>query len=100
MNEDSVVDNFFFQSAHNGSMNPAVDTIAVGDTVTWSQTRPTCRAHPTIIDPFLQLSRQAHFEGLRGSGCKSTPPTGSFPSEWAIPRVADFDGPSPAGGQG
>jgi len=36
MNEDSVVDNFFFQSAYNGSMNPAVDTIAVGDTVTWA----------------------------------------------------------------
>src|SRR6266566_2577388 len=31
-----TVDNLLFQSAHNGSMNPAVDTIAVGDTVTWT----------------------------------------------------------------
>ncbi len=31
-----TVGNLFFQSAHNGSMNPAVDTIAVGDTVTWT----------------------------------------------------------------
>lgn len=31
-----TVDNFFFQSAHNGSKNPAVDTIAVGETVTWT----------------------------------------------------------------
>ncbi|HKC48884.1 MAG TPA: plastocyanin/azurin family copper-binding protein [Gemmatimonadales bacterium] len=27
--------NNFYQSAHNGSQNPAVDTVAVGDTVVW-----------------------------------------------------------------
>ncbi|HYL20703.1 MAG TPA: plastocyanin/azurin family copper-binding protein [Gemmatimonadales bacterium] len=31
-----TVGNLFFQSAHNGSMNPAVDTVAIGDTVTWT----------------------------------------------------------------
>jgi plastocyanin len=30
-----TVGNIFYQSAHNGSRNPAVDTIAVGSTVTW-----------------------------------------------------------------
>ncbi len=30
--------NIFFQSAHNGSKNPAVDTVAVGSTVTWTWT--------------------------------------------------------------
>jgi plastocyanin len=30
------VGNDFFQSAHNGSRNAAVDTIAVGETVTWT----------------------------------------------------------------
>jgi len=30
-----TVGNIFFRSAHNGSANPAVDTIAVGGTVTW-----------------------------------------------------------------
>jgi plastocyanin len=30
------VGNVFFRSAHNGSQNPAVDTIAAGGTVTWT----------------------------------------------------------------
>jgi plastocyanin len=31
-----IVGNIFFRSAHNGSQNPAVDTIAAGSSVTWS----------------------------------------------------------------
>ncbi len=31
-----VVGNIFFQSAHNGTQNPAVDTVAAGSTVTWT----------------------------------------------------------------
>lgn len=30
-----TVGNIFFRSAHNGSQNPAVDTIAAGSSVTW-----------------------------------------------------------------
>jgi len=30
-----TVGNLYFRSAHNGSQNSAVDTVAVGDTVTW-----------------------------------------------------------------
>jgi plastocyanin len=30
------VGNIFFQSARNGSMDPAVDTVAAGGTVTWT----------------------------------------------------------------
>jgi len=30
-----IVGNIFFRSAHNGSQNPAVDTIAAGDSITW-----------------------------------------------------------------
>jgi plastocyanin len=30
------VGNIFFESAHNGSVNPAVDTVAAGGTVTWT----------------------------------------------------------------
>jgi plastocyanin len=29
------IGNNFFKSAHNGTVNPAVDTIAVGGTVSW-----------------------------------------------------------------
>jgi plastocyanin len=33
-----AVGNIFFKSGHNGSVNPAVDTVAVGGTVTWTWT--------------------------------------------------------------
>jgi len=31
-----TVGNIFFRSVHNGSQNPAVDTIAAGETITWA----------------------------------------------------------------
>lgn len=33
-----IVGNIFFKSAHNGSVNSAVDTVAAGGTVTWTWT--------------------------------------------------------------
>jgi plastocyanin len=33
-----IVGNNFMKSAHNGSVNPAVDTVAVGGSVTWTWT--------------------------------------------------------------
>ena len=33
------VGNVFFRSGHNSSTNPAVDTVAVGGTVTWTWTQ-------------------------------------------------------------
>ena len=33
---DVLVGNIFFRSAHNGTQKPAVDTIAAGDSITWS----------------------------------------------------------------
>jgi len=33
-----IVGNNFMKSAHNGSVNPAVDTVAVGTAVTWTWT--------------------------------------------------------------
>src|SRR2546430_17633193 len=33
---DGLVGNIFFRSAHNGTTNPAVDTIAARDSITWS----------------------------------------------------------------
>jgi plastocyanin len=33
-----TVGNIFFRSGHNGSANPAVDTLAAGGTVTWTWT--------------------------------------------------------------
>src|SRR2546429_9493090 len=37
---DVLVGNIFFQSAHNGTTNPAVDTIAAGDSGTWGGNAP------------------------------------------------------------
>jgi plastocyanin len=33
-----TVGNIFFRSGHNGTQNPAVDTVAAGTTVTWTWT--------------------------------------------------------------
>src|SRR5690349_6911 len=33
-----IVGNNFMKSGHNGSINPAVDTVAVGGSVTWTST--------------------------------------------------------------
>ncbi len=33
-----TIGNIFFQSGHNGTKNPAVDTVAVGTTVVWTWT--------------------------------------------------------------
>ena len=33
-----IVGNILFKSAHNGSQNPAIDSVAVGSTVTWTWT--------------------------------------------------------------
>ena len=33
---DITVGNIFFRSVHNGTQNPAVDTIAAGSTITWT----------------------------------------------------------------
>ena len=40
-----TVGNNFFQSAHNGSKNAAVDTVAVGATVTWTWTNTGSVSH-------------------------------------------------------
>jgi plastocyanin len=40
-----TVGNIFFQSAHNGTQNPAIDTVAVGTTVTWTWTNTGSQSH-------------------------------------------------------
>jgi len=40
-----VVGNILFKSAHNGSQNPAIDTVAVGSTVTWTWTSTGAVSH-------------------------------------------------------
>jgi len=40
-----AVGNILFRSAHNGTQNPAIDTVAVGSTVTWTWTATGAVAH-------------------------------------------------------
>jgi plastocyanin len=40
-----MVGNILFRSAHNGSQDPAIDTVAVGSTVTWTWTATGSVAH-------------------------------------------------------
>lgn len=43
-----TVGNIFFQSARNGTKNPAVDTVATGGTVTWTWTGTGTVAHSVL----------------------------------------------------
>jgi plastocyanin len=40
-----IVGNIFMKSGHNGSVNPAVDTVAVGGSVTWTWTNTDGVSH-------------------------------------------------------
>jgi plastocyanin len=40
-----TVGNIFFQSGHNGTLNPAIDTVSVGTTVTWTWTNTGSESH-------------------------------------------------------
>ncbi|HET6577556.1 MAG TPA: plastocyanin/azurin family copper-binding protein [Gemmatimonadales bacterium] len=43
-----TVGNIFFESAHNGTRNPAVDTVAAGTTVTWTWTATGAERHSVL----------------------------------------------------
>ena len=43
-----TVGNIFFQSGHNGTMNPAVDTVAAGTTVMWTWTNTGSVSHSVL----------------------------------------------------
>jgi plastocyanin len=40
-----TVGNIFFQSGHNGTKNPAIDTVAAGTAVTWTWTNTGSTSH-------------------------------------------------------
>jgi plastocyanin len=52
----ATVGNTFFHSAHNGTCNPAVDTIAVGGTMTWTWVNTGGTAHSVRFSANPQLS--------------------------------------------
>lgn len=71
------VGNIFFQSARNGSENPAVDTVAVGGTVTW-QWIETGTHGLSFADPDLPESPELTQSGSVFSVAFSTAGTYSY----------------------
>lgn len=45
-----TVGNIFFPSGHNGTKNPALDTVAVGTTVTWTWTNTGATPHSVLSE--------------------------------------------------
>jgi len=66
-----TVGNDFFQSAHNGTRNPAQDTVAVGSTVTWTWTNTGGTSHSVEALPLDNPSFTSS-DILTGSGMTYT----------------------------
>ncbi len=66
-----TVGNDFFQSAHNGTRNPAQDTVAVGQTVTWTWTNTGGTSHSVEALPVASPSFTSS-DILTGSGMTYT----------------------------
>ncbi len=64
-----IVGNIFFQSGHNGTRNPAQDTVAVGQTVTWTWTATGSTPHSVLSQGSPSFPSSAT---LTGSGMTYT----------------------------
>jgi plastocyanin len=60
-----TVGNIFFQSGHNGTRNPAVDTVPAGTTVTWTWTNTGSTPHSVASEGTTSF---ASSQVLTGSG--------------------------------
>jgi plastocyanin len=71
------VGNNFFKSGHNGSANPAVDTVAVGGTVTWTWTNAGNVPHSveSLASPSFTSSAVQTGDGSTHQVTFSTPGT-------------------------
>ena len=63
------VGNIFFESGHNGTSNPAQDTVAVGQTVTWTWTLTGAIPHSVKSEGMPGFASSAE---LTGSGMTYT----------------------------
>jgi plastocyanin len=72
-----TVGNIFFKSAHNGTQNPAVDTVAAGTTVTWTWTGTGSTPHSvrSLGTPSFTSSDQLTGDGQTYSFPFTTPGT-------------------------
>src|SRR5438552_17496410 len=83
-----VVGNILFKSAHNGSQNPAIDTVAVGSTVTWTWTSTGTVSHSVQSQgaPSFPSSPIEAGDGKTYSGTFTT--AGNYSYDCAVHRAA------------
>jgi plastocyanin len=72
-----TVGNIFFQSGHNGTQNPAIDTVPAGTTVTWTWTNTGSEPHSVRSDgsPSFTSSQVLAGDGQTYTFTFSTPGT-------------------------
>lgn len=72
-----TVGNIFFRSGHNGTQNPAVDTVAAGTTVTWtwSSTGDTPHSVRSEEEPTFTSSNTLTGNGMTYTFTFNTPGT-------------------------
>ena len=58
-----TVGNIFFRSGHNGTQNPAVDTVAAGTTVTWTWTSTGSQPHSVQSQGIPSFASSANLTG-------------------------------------
>jgi plastocyanin len=72
-----IVGNIFFQSGHNGTRNPAQDTVAVGQSVTWTWTATGSTPHSVLSQgsPSFPSSAILTGDGMTYNATFNTPGT-------------------------
>jgi plastocyanin len=83
-----TVGNIFFQSAHNGTKNPAVDTVPAGTTVTWTWTATGSTPHSvrSMSTPGFTSSPITSGDGQTYTVTFTTP--GTYPYDCAVHQSA------------
>lgn len=79
-----TVGNIFFQSGHNGTSNPAQDTVAAGQKVTWTWTGTGSTSHSVLSEgsPSFPSSAILTGNGMTYSATFNTP--GTYHYECAV----------------
>jgi plastocyanin len=83
-----TVGNIFFKSGHNGTQNPAVDTVAAGTTVTWTWTGTGTTPHSVKSEgePSFTSSNNLTGNGMTYTFAFTTP--GTYHYDCAIHGLA------------
>jgi plastocyanin len=79
-----VVGNILFRSAHNGSQNPAVDTVAVGSTVTWTWTATGTTSHSVQSAAAPNFTNSAIQSGNGKTYSVTFPTAGTYQYDCAV----------------